>query len=174
MSELVRCSHTLRGKKKFMCNDPVSGVKIAVECVEGVLAVIPRDLAEANDGVFTIVGGCEAENEDEKIDAPADADNESLDPPAADDGPDITEDLVDPPADDGKELVDPPADEDPEKKEDPGPDESEQAEANLKAQIEGFKDKGELDEYAKTLGVELDGRKSLKKMKAALIAELKL
>ena len=169
--ELVRCSHKFLGKKLFKCNDPISGIKLQINCEQGVLAILPRYIAEENTGVFTIVGGIEAPEEAEKVDPPDDADDAKIDPPVADDGDENPPDGEIPPA--PGENPNPPADD---KKEEPpaGPDESEQANAELKAQIEGFKSRSELDEFAETLKVKLDGRKSLKKMKAALISALEL
>ena len=53
-------------------------------------------------------------------------------------------------------------------------DESDEAEKSLTEVIERFIDKSELEEFGRTLGVELDKRKSLKNMKASLQDKLEI
>jgi len=153
---IVKCKHSFNDTR-YRYNHPDTGEKLLLPLKKGVMCFIHEEQAKLFPENFQIV----AEPEAEELDPASDADDAKIDPPVANDPP-SDEDK----ADDGAEKSeeDPPA----------GPDESDKAEIALKDQILAFKDKGELDEYAKTLSVELDGRKSLKKMKAALIKELKL
>lgn len=175
----VLCFHRF-GNTKFQFNDPDTGAKISIQLSKGNPCRIDRRVAEEYPDIFVIKGGQDAEEGQDaekgqdELDPVDTGDDSEKDAPVANDA-DITDDLVDsPPSDEEKPEVPAQDDKNPEGDLPPDPDESENAEQDLKAQIGNFVDKSELDEYAKTLGVNLDGRKSLKKMKKILIAELKI
>jgi hypothetical protein len=146
---LVKCKHSF-GNTKYRYNDPITGEKVEIALKKGVMCFVDEEVAKAFPDNFKI----QAEPKAEKLDPVDEGDEGEKDAPVASDTP---PDAENPPLD---------AEND--------PDESEKAEIDLKRQIMNFIDKSELDEYAKTLGVELDGRKSLKKMKSVLIKELEL
>lgn len=170
---LVKCKHSF-GNTKYRYNDPITGEKVEIALKKGVMCFVDESVADAFPDHFKI----QAEPEAEELDPVDEGDEGDKDAPVATDPPsedDIKDEapLVDTTPVDADEA--PPVDaENTEKDEVSGPDESEKAEIDLKKQIAGFIDKSELDEYAKTLSVKLDGRKSLKKMKKDLIKALKL
>lgn len=176
---LVKCSHNMIGKKKFLCNDPVTGAKTFYELEQGVLVWVPEEIAADYRDVFSVIPEQAVESVDEKIDPADDGDIENTVEPVADDGTDNPEKTDEEPPlkdADGNLLA-----EDPEKSdEDPDPlvekleKELEKEEVATVDVINAFDDKEALELYGRKFNVELDRRKSLKNMKKALKKALEL
>ena len=158
---LVKCSHTMIGKKKFLCNDPISGAKTIIPLEQGVLCWISEELAKEYREVFTIVAQEAVKPADEEIDPGEDGDIESLDAPATDDGDKIPEPVVEDPLN----WADEPSDADPK--------DLEPVEPSVET-IDAYENDIALEEYGRKFSVELDRRKSLKNMKKALKKALEL